>query len=106
MLREIFVAMVWIIANFAYGSMARSGEQGFRRLAAFWLGWPGTFVSYSVIQPTRRLTEPETDTRYALQLELEAERDLLVEIRRDRARRLSQSPAADEGPDVAGDQRV
>ncbi len=97
MLEGILGAAVWVIANLAYGSMARTGEQGFRRLAAFWLGWPGTFVSYMVIKPTRRMSEPQMDPRYQEQLELKEERDLLLEIRRDRARQISRGQREDEG---------
>ena len=97
MLEGILGAAVWVIANLAYGSMARTGEQGFRRLAAFWLGWPGTFVSYIVVKPTRRMAEHQMDPRYQKQLELEEERDLLLEIRRDRARQISRGQREDEG---------
>ena len=97
MLEGILGGVVWVIANFAYSSMVRTGEQGFRRLAAFWLGWPGTFVSYMVIKPTRRMSEPRIDSRYQGQLELEEERDLLFEIRRERARQISRGLGEDEG---------
>lgn len=97
MLARILAALVWIIANVVYSSMVRDGQRGFRRLAAFYLGWPGTFVSYLAIQPKRRVEDPELDTRYRTQLEFEEDRDLLYEIRRDRARRVSQGQAEDEG---------
>ena len=97
MLEGMLGGAVWVIANIAYGSMVRTGEQGFRRLAAFWLGWPGTFVSYMVIKPTRRMSEPQIDSRHQRQLESEEERDLLFEIRRDRARQISRGQREDEG---------
>jgi len=97
MLEGMLGGAVWVIANIAYGSMIRTGEQGFGRLVAFFFGWPGTFVSYMVIKPTRRMPEPQTDSRYQRQLELEEERDLLFEIRRDRARQISRGPREDEG---------
>ena len=97
MVQELLAGLVWIIANVAYGTMVRSGKRGFRRFAAFCLGWPGTLVSFFVINPTRRVTEPKTDARYALQTELEEERNLLLEIRRDRARRISQSRSRGDG---------
>ena len=97
MLEGMLGGVVWVIANLAYGSMVRTGEQGFRRLAAFWLGWPGTFVSYVVVKPTRRMAGPQMDPRYQKQLELQEERDLLFEIRRDRARRISRGLQEDEG---------
>ena len=97
MLKGILGGLVWVIANFVYGSMVGDGKQGFRRLAAFYVGFPGTLVSYFVIKPTRRVAEPEADPRYRAQLEFEEERDLLLEIRRDRARRISRGQGGDEG---------
>ena len=96
MVQEFLAGLVWIIANVAYGTMVGNGKRGFRRFAAFCLGWPGTLVSFFVINPTRRVVEP-TDARYALQTELEEERGLLLEIRRDRARRISQSRSRGDG---------
>ncbi len=97
MLERILAALVWIMANVAYSSMVGTGERGFRRFAAFVLGWPGTLVSYFVIRPTRRVAEPKADARYRNQLEFEEERDLLLEIRRDRALRISRRQGGDEG---------
>jgi len=91
------IGIVWIVANLAYASMVRNRDQSFGRLVAFFLGWPGTFVSYMCIKPTRRMSEPQVDPRYQKQLELEEERDLLFEIRRDRARRISRGLQEDEG---------
>ena len=96
MLEEILGGLVWVIANVAYGPMVRNGERGFRRFAAFWLGWPGTLVSYFVIKPTRRVAEPKTDARYRTQRELEEERDLLLEIRRDQALRISRRQSRED----------
>ena len=97
MLERILAGLVWIMANVAYSSMVGTGERGFRRLAAFCLGWPGTLVSYFVIKPTRRVAEPKADARYQAQLEFEEERDLLLEIRHDRALRVSRGQGEDEG---------
>jgi hypothetical protein len=97
MLERILARLVWIMANVTYGSMVGTGERGFRRFVAFWLGWPGTLVSYFVIKPTRRVAEPKADARYQAQLEFEEERDLLLEIQRDRAHRISQGQGKDEG---------
>ncbi len=92
MLGWILYWLVEIVANVTYVSCVREGERGFRRLAAFFLGFPYTFVSYLVIKPKKkRLTAPKTDGPYRAQLELEEERDLLLEVRRDRARRIAQS---------------
>ena len=95
MLEGILGALVWIMANVVYSSMVGTGKQGFTRLAALYLGFPGTLVSYFVIKPTRRVAEPKADARYHAQLESEEERDLLLEIRRDRARRISRGPGGD-----------
>ena len=35
MLEGILGSLVWVVANFAYGSYLRDGERGFKRLAAF-----------------------------------------------------------------------
>jgi hypothetical protein len=86
MLESILGPLVWILANVAYGAYVRDGERGFKRLAAFCLGFPLTLCSSFFMAPTSRLRQPMRD-------ELEEERALLLEIRRDRARRLSQSPA-------------
>ena len=103
MLGELLGGLVWITANVAYGPMVRSGERGFRRFAAFWLGWPGTLVSYFVIKPTRRAAEPRVDNRYRTQIELEEERDLLLEIRRDQALRIARRQVRDDGTEQGGD---
>lgn len=103
MLKEILGALVWIIANLAYRPMVRDGERGFRRFAAFWLGWPGTLVSYFTINPGKRLAKPKADARYQAQLDSEGERDLLLEIRRDRARRTALGQGGD---DRAGDEET
>ncbi len=73
-------AFVWVAANFAYCSYVRNGERGFKRLAAFWLGFPITLVSTFVAPQAERVRAPRRG-------ELEEEQRLLLEIRRDRARR-------------------
>jgi len=97
MLAQILAALVWITANIVYGNMVRDGRHGFRRLAAFYLGWPGTFLSYLTVRQVRRVADPEDEARLRAQLELEEERDLLLEIRHDRARRIARSKAGDRG---------
>ena len=99
MLEGILGSLVWFMANLAYGSYVRDGERGFRRFAAFWLGFPLTLCSAFVIQRRRRLRVPRRD-------ELEEERELLMEIRRDRARRLSQGQEEDERADLGGHEEV
>ncbi len=97
MVEGILGGLIWVIANLVYGSMVGDGKQGIRRFAAFYLGFPGTLVSYFVIKPTRRVAEPKADARYRAQLEFEEERDLLLEIRRDRTLRISRGQEGDEG---------
>ena len=92
MLEGILGSLVWVVANFAYGSYLRDGERGFKRLAAFWLGLPLTLCSGFFIPRSRRITKSRRD-------EFEEERELLMEIRRDRALRLSRGQRADEGTD-------
>lgn len=81
-LEGLLTSIVWITANVAYRSCVREGERGFKRFAAFWLGWPGTFVSAFSVRRGKRVAKPEVD-------EMEGEEALLMEIRRDRARRIA-----------------
>lgn len=96
MLEGILGSLVWVVANVAYGTYVRDGERGFKRVLAFYLGFPGTLCSAFVIPRSKRITNSRGD-------ELEEERELLMEIRRDRARRLSQSQGAEEGTDRSTD---
>ena len=99
MLEGILGSLVWIVANVAYGSYVRDGERGFKRVLAFYLGFPGTLCSAFAIPRRKRIAEHRHD-------ELEDEQTLLMEIRRDRARRLSPIRGEDEGTDVARDEEA
>ena len=99
MLEGILGSLVWFMANLAYGSYVRDGERGFKRFAAFWLGFPLTLCSAFVIPRRRSITKSRRD-------EFEEEQELLMEIRRDRARRLSQGQEKDEGMDLAGEEEA
>ena len=99
MLESILGSLVWIVANVAYGAYVRDGDRGFKRFAAFWLGFPLTLCS-GFLMPRR------SGPRHPKRDELEEDRALLLEIRRDRARRLSRSRGADERPEVAGDEQA
>ena len=99
MLGGILGSLVWFMANLAYGSHVRDGERGFKRFAAFWLGFPLTLCSAFVIKRRGRITKSRRD-------EFEEERELLMEIRRDRALRLSRGQRADEGTDGAGHEKA
>ena len=96
MLGWILYLLAVITANVSYVSYVRDGGRGFKRFAAFYVGFPYTLVSYFVVKPTGRVAEPKADARYQAQLEFEEERDLLLEIRRDRALRVSRAQGEDE----------
>ena len=95
MLGWILYLLAVITANVSYVSYVRDGGRGFKRFAAFYVGFPYTLVSYFVVKPTGRVAEPKADA-YQAQLEFEEERDLLLEIRRDRALRVSRAQGEDE----------
>jgi hypothetical protein len=97
MLEGILYSLAVIMANVAYVSYVHNGERGFRRFASFYVGFSATLVSYFVIKPTRRVAEPKADARYQAQLKFEEERDLLLEIRCDRAHRISRGQGKEEG---------
>ena len=80
MLSGLLGSFVWVAANFAYWSHVRDRERGFKRFAAFWLGFPITFVSMFTAPRAKRVQESRSS-------ELEEEHRLLLEIRHDRARR-------------------
>ena len=99
MLGGILGSLVWIVATVAYVSYVREGRRGFRRLAAFWLGFPWTLCSSFLLPHSRRFTGPVRN-------ESEDEETLLLEIRRDRARRNRLAEGRDEGADAAGDKEA
>ncbi len=99
MLEGILVMLVWIVATVAYVSHVREGERGFKRLAAFWLGFPWTLCCAFVVPAGKRLREPRPD-------ELENERALLMEIRRDRALRIRRAQGGDAGGAVVADEEA
>ena len=79
MIEGLVTALVWVAANGAYRNYVREGERGFKRVAAFVLGFPGTLVSAFLVRPGRRVNR--------LQREEDEDRALLLEIRRDTALR-------------------
>ncbi len=99
MLEGIATLVVWIVATTAYVSYVRDGERGFKRLVAFWLGFPWTLCSAFIVQRSKLLPEPIHD-------EEEEERALLLEIRRDRLLRIRLGQGRDEGADPAEDQEA
>jgi hypothetical protein len=73
---ETIVAVIlWVLANAVYVDMRRRGKRGFKRLCAFWLGWPGTFVGMLSVDEASQPTIRHDDRGL---------RDLLENIRRDR----------------------
>ena len=99
MFQGILTLLVWVVATVAYISYVRDGERGFKRLAAFWLGFPWTLCSAFIVRPSGRFREPKRD-------ELEDEQALLMEIRRDRALRIRSAKAGDEGVDGVEDEQA
>jgi hypothetical protein len=92
-------AFAWFIANWVYLDFRRTGKRGFKRLVAFWMGWPATFVSLLVVrdgsQPRMLADDDGLD-------------DLMAEIRRDRIGRDDDPPALEDPgageaePDASG----
>jgi hypothetical protein len=72
-------AIVWALANAVYVDMRRKGVRGFGRFAAFWVGFPVSFLWMALVKEGRPLPlEPDDDAE-----------ELLLEVRRDReARRI------------------
>lgn len=71
----LFGTIVWVVAVTVYSDCLKRNERGFRRLAAFWLGFPFTVVSACVVSGRKTPpTLPHPDE----------ESDLLAEVRRDR----------------------
>ncbi len=77
--------LVWLVANLVYLDRKRSGRRGLRRLLAFWLGIPTTWLTLLFVREgSTLLVEPPPDDEEAL----------LAEVRRDR--RLRGGPAPTE----------
>ena len=48
---ESFVGLlIWTVANVAYGLFRTSGEGGFKRIVAFWMGMPLTWITLIVVR--------------------------------------------------------
>lgn len=76
---EVAVTLfAWIVANWAYLDFRRTGTRGFKRLVAFWMGWPATFLSLLVV---RDGSQPR------IQADDSGLEDLVHQIRRDRLMR-------------------
>lgn len=99
MLEQIVTLVVWTVATTAYVSYVRDGERGFKRLVAFWFGFPWTLCSAFIVRRSGRLPQPIRD-------EGEEERALLMEIRHDRALRMRLGQGRGERADRAEDQEA
>jgi hypothetical protein len=77
-LRAVVVAIVWSLAVAVYTNMRRGGKRGFGRFAAFWAGFPATWIILGI--------EKERDVA-AFDKKDDNGRLLLWEIRQDRAKR-------------------
>lgn len=74
--KELVGLFLWLVANAVYLGAVRRGEGGFRRLVAFWIGLPGTFVTLvAVKEGSQPVVEPPPDDEAAL----------LEDVRRSRA---------------------
>ena len=84
---KVATSFAWLIANWAYLDFRRTGDGGFKRLVAFWMGWPMTFVTAMLVkngsQPQIRLDDRNLD-----ELVDEIRRDRLLRERSDRGRAL------------------
>ena len=81
-------SLVWLGANVAYRSYVREGDWGFKRFAAFCLGFPITLVSAFTVPTTKGLMKSGRRD------ELGEERRLLLDIKRDRALRDARARAS------------
>lgn len=74
-MESIAALCLWILANAVYVDMRRQGAKGFKRLVAFWIGWPGTLVGmFSVDEASQPpIRSDDRDLRL-----------LVEEVRRDR----------------------
>ena len=77
--------IISVLAVFVYIDARRKGLGGFRRLAAFWFGFPATFF---VMMLVRDGSQP------AIRSHDEGITDLVAEIRKDRAARLHDGAGA------------
>ncbi len=104
MIGELAGTVVWIMANVMYVQYRRDGLRGFRRFAAFWLGFPITLFSALAMSKVLGISEPPPERRRQRRRQRlkearedeEAERELLAEIRRDRAARRLASGDTDD----------
>ena len=90
-------SLVWLAANVAYRSYVREGEWGFKRFAAFCLGFPITLVSAFTVP------EPKGLRKAGRRDESGEERRLLLEIKRDRALRDARERASGAPDQSAAD---
>ena len=90
--------LIWIVANVAYLLFRSNDEGGFKRIVAFWMGMPLTWLTLVVVREGVPMVSEEAE----LSFDAEMQR-LRAEIADDRADRdpLSLPDALIEGPAAA-----
>jgi hypothetical protein len=83
-------AIVWTLANAVYVDMRRRGVHGFGRFAAFWVGFPVTFLWMARVKEGRPLPVGPSQGHAE-----DDEDELLREVRRDRAARAAGGEGGD-----------
>jgi hypothetical protein len=78
----------WLIANWAYFEFRRTGDRGFKRLVAFCLGWPASFVTMLMVAEGSLPRVRDDDEGIA---------ELVEEIKADRRLRRGSKPALPDG---------
>jgi hypothetical protein len=71
-------AIVWALANAVYVDMRRKGVRGFGRFAAFWVGFPVSFLWMALVKEGRPLSLETSED------DVDDVDELLLEVRRDR----------------------
>jgi hypothetical protein len=96
-IEQVVGAVVWVVALLVYMDARRRGRHGFTRFVAFWVGFPGTFLSMFVV---REGSQPD------IAVPRDDERALLEEVRRERAAGRTLDAGGTQSPDAGLRRRV